>query len=280
MTERPRQDERYFAGAPLLFAHRGGAALAPENTIEAFRNAIEVWGADVLELDVQPTADGALVVIHDDTVDRTTEGTGWVRDLTLRRLRALDAGARFVDLNGERSFAGRGVRVPLFEEVLEAFPDTRLNVDAKTPATASQLIRIVRDAGAQDRVLLASANEEGRADRLGYGGPTSATRRQLQWFYYLHFLPRGGPYRPRTDALQMPYEWTGRRVVSRRLIREAHRRGLPVHVWTVDDPDDMRRLLAWNVDGIQTDRPDILARVLQEEAGRPAARGRDDSGGE
>lgn len=273
MTGYPHQDKRYFEGAPLLFAHRGGAALAPENTMEAFRNAVDVWGADVLELDVQRTADGALVVIHDETVDRTTDGVGLVSDFTLPEIRDLDAGARFVDRNGGRTFAGRGVRVPVFQDVLEAFPDTRLNVDAKTAEAAPELIRLVRAAGAQDRVLLASVTEQGRADRLGYEGPTSATRRQLRLFYYLHLLPRGGPYRPRTDALQMPYEWRGRRVVGPRFIREAHRRGLPVHVWTVDDPDVMRALVAWNVDGIQTDRPDLLARVLYEEAGRPRARG-------
>jgi glycerophosphoryl diester phosphodiesterase len=262
-----------MAGAPLLFAHRGGAGLAPENTLEAFHAAVERWGADVLELDVRISRDGHLVVIHDETVDRTTDGTGRVRDMELARLQALDAGARFVDLEGRASFRGKGVRIPLFREVLERFPRVRLNVDAKDPRAAPVLVEMVEELGARDRVLLASADEEGRARRFGYRGPVSATRRQIRAFYLSHRLPLGGPYTPRTDALQIPYRWKGRQVTTPRLIREAHRRNLPVHVWTVDDPDLMRRLLSWNADGIQTDRPDLLAGVLHEETGRPLPSG-------
>lgn len=261
-----------MAGAPLLFAHRGGAKLAPENTLEAFRAAVERWGADVLEMDVRRTRDGALIVIHDETVDRTTDGSGAVGDLTLAEVRSLDAGFRFRDLDDRPSFRGRGVKVPLFSEVLEAFPGTRLNVDAKSPEVAPELISLVTGAGAQHRVLLASALEQGRADRLGYRGPTSATRGQIRLFYYTHRLPRGGPYTPRADALQVPLEWKGRQVTTPRLVREAHRRNVPVHVWTIDDPAVMRTLASWGVDGIQTDRPDLLARVLHEETGRALPR--------
>ncbi|TVP47333.1 MAG: hypothetical protein EA350_05680, partial [Gemmatimonadales bacterium] len=103
----------------------------------------------------------------------------------------------------------------------------------------------------------------------GYRGPVSASRRQITKFYLSHKLPLGGPYTPRTDALQVPWRWKGRQVTTERFIREAHRRNLPVHVWTVDDPETMRTLLRWGADGIQTDRPDLLARVLRQETGRP-----------
>jgi glycerophosphoryl diester phosphodiesterase len=269
MTPRARPGHSYMAGAPLLFAHRGGARLAPENTLKAFRQAVEAWGADVLETDVQRTSDGKLVVIHDPTVDRTTDGAGAVADMTLAEIRELDAGHRFVSPEGEPTFRGRGVRVPLFEELLEAFPGVRLNVDAKAPGVMPELIDEVKRHGAQARVLLACAEEEGRADRLGYPGPTSASRRQIRSFYLSHRLPLGGPYTPRADALQIPWRWEGRQVTTPRFIREAHRRNLPVHVWTVDDPEIMRTLLSWGADGIQTDRPDLLARVLHEETGRP-----------
>lgn len=265
----PRPGHPYLAGAPLLFAHRGGAALAPENTLPAFTSAVELWGADILEMDVRLSRDGELMVIHDDTVDRTTDGNGPVHALTAEELRDLDAGARFLDLDGEAGFRGQGVRIPFFREVLERCPDTRLNVDAKDPAATPLLIRMVERFGARDRVLLASVGEGGRADRHGYRGPVSATRRQIRGFYLCHRLPRGGPYTPKTDALQVPYHWEGRQVTTPRLIREAHRRNLPVHVWTVDDPDLMRTLLSWEADGIQTDRPDLLARVMSEERGRP-----------
>lgn len=273
MIRRPRPGHPYMAGAPLLFAHRGGAALAPENTLEAFRGALEDWGADVLEMDVHRTRDGKLVVIHDPTVDRTTDGTGPVAEMSATELRELDAGYRFENPHGEPSFRGRGVRVPFFEEVLEAFPRTRLNVDAKGRGVMSHLMHEVKRHGAEQRVLLASAEDPARADRFGYPGPTSASRRQIRGFYLLHRLPGGGPYTPSTDALQIPYRWEGRQVTTPRLIREAHRRNLPVHVWTIDDPGTMRELLVWGADGVQTDRPDLLARVLHEEAGRPLPHG-------
>ena len=269
MILRPRPGHPYTAGAPLFIAHRGGAGLAPENTMHAFRAAVERWEADILEMDVHATADGELVVIHDPTVDRTTDGRGAVRDLTLREIQRLDAGCRFTDPGGAHSFRGRGVVVPRFADVLEAFPGVRMNVDAKGEATTPRVIDAVRAAGAEHRVLLASVGEEGRADRHGYRGPTSASRRQIRLFYYLHRLPGGGPYTPRTDALQIPYRWEGRQVATPRFIREASRRNLPVHVWTVDDPEVMRTLLAWGVGGIQTDRPDLLAAVLCRETGRP-----------
>ena len=277
MTAR-RPGHPFMAGRPLLFAHRGGAKLSPENTLEAFSHAFHVWGADVLEMDVRRTADGALVVTHDPTVDRTTNGSGPVEAMTLSQVRDLDAGHRFVDVHGEPSFRGKGVQIPLFEDVLRELPGARLNVDAKSPGSTEPLIEMVRAAGAEHRVLLASILEDGRADRFGYGGPTSATRRQLRLFHYLHRLPFGAGYTPTTDALQVPYEWEGTQVTTPRLLREAHRRNLPVHVWTVDDPALMRTLIEWGVDGIQTDRPDLLARVLHETVGRPLPAGHQTGG--
>ncbi len=267
MSRRPGHP--YLAGAPLLFAHRGGARLAPENTMAAFRSAVEDWGADVLELDVHSTRDGELVVIHDPTVDRTTDGSGAIREMEWAQVAELDAGYHFDDLRGQTSFRDRGVRIPRLEELLEALPGVRLNIDAKGPESARPLMEMVLRHGAEHRVLLASEHEEGRADRMGYPGPVSASRRQIQWFYLLHRLPGGGPYTPRTDALQVPYVWEGRQVTTPRFIREAHRRNLPVHVWTIDDPKLMRTLLEWGADAVQTDRPDHLARVLHEMHGRP-----------
>ncbi len=273
MSRFVRPGHPYLAGAPLLFAHRGGAHLAPENSIEAFRSAVDVWGADVLEMDVHATRDGELVVIHDETVDRTTDGTGPVAELTWDELRELDAGYAFVDLEGRHSFRDRGVRIPRFVEVLDSFPVVRLNVDAKNPAVAPRLVELVTESGQEHRVLLASEHEEGRAARFGYRGPTSATRRQIQLFYILHHLPLGAGYCPRVEALQIPYWWEGRQVTTPRLVRAAHRRNIAVHVWTIDDPDLMRTLLGWGVDAIQTDRPDLLARVLHEETGRALPEG-------
>jgi glycerophosphoryl diester phosphodiesterase len=184
-----------MAGAPLLFAHRGGARLAPENTMEAFLQAVERWGADVLETDVHLSRDGELVVIHDDTVDRTTDGTGSVAAMTWAELRELDAGHRFLDLDGEPSARGCGVRIPRFVDLLEALPGVRINVDAKAPAAARPLVELLHRRGEEHRVLVASEFEATRGDRLGYRGAISATRRQIRRFYLSHQLPLGGPTR-------------------------------------------------------------------------------------
>jgi len=266
---RHRPGRPFLAGAPLLVAHRGGAKLAPENTLVAFRSAVEDWGADMLELDVRLTGDGQVVVIHDAKVEPTTEGAGAVAELTLDEIRTLDAGYRFVDLEGERSFRGRGVGVPTMEEVLDACPGVWLNVEAKEARVAGPLAELLRLRGEEHRVLIAAELERSRRDARGYAGPWGASRGPCLRFWLAHQLPGGGPYTPRADALQIPEIWKGWRVLTPRFVREAHRRNIPVHVWTVDDPADMRRLLEWGVDGIQSDRPDLLSDVLVEMAGRP-----------
>jgi glycerophosphoryl diester phosphodiesterase len=254
-------------------AHRGGSRLAPENTLEAFRDAVERWEADMLEMDVRLTRDGEVVVIHDDTVDRTTDGAGAVSSFTLEELQRLDAGHRFVDPLGDPSFRGRGVKVPRFEDVLLALPHARMNVEAKEPQVAGPLVEIVRRHGAEARVLVAAEHERCRDAVRGYPGPWGASRTQVFWFWALHRLPGSGPYTPAADILQVPETWHDRRIVTPGFVRAAHRRNIPVQVWTVDDPADMRRLLALGVDGIQTDRPDLLARVLVEVARRPSPPG-------
>lgn len=264
-----RPGHPYLAGAPLLVAHRGGAGLAPENTLEAFRLAVEGYDADMLELDCRLTRDGEVAVIHDATVDRTTDGSGPVREFTAHELQALDAGHRFVDGDGHHPFRGKGVRVPLLRELLEDLPPVRLNVDCKCDRVAGPLVAVIRDAGAEDRVLVAAEHEANRRAVRGYPGPWGASRAQLRRFYLLHRLPFGGFYTPRADVFQIPEAWEGRQILTPRFLAEAHRRNIPVQIWTVDREEDMRRLLAMGVDGIQTDRPDRLARVLHQETGRP-----------
>ncbi len=264
-----RPGHRYLAGSPLLIAHRGGAGLAPENTLAAFQNAVHEWGADMLEMDVRTTRDGEVVVIHDETVDRTTSGVGRVEDLTLSQLRELDAGYHFRDPEGEHSFRGTGVTIPRFEEVLEALPFARLNVEAKDGRSAPGLVEAILRHDAQDRVLVAAEWERNRQAVAGYPGPWGASRRDLIRFFLLIHAPFGSFHAPKCDALQVPQTYYGVRVVSRRFLHQAHLRNLPIHVWTVDDPRDMRRLLEMGVDGIQTDRPDLLAPILTEWAGRP-----------
>jgi glycerophosphoryl diester phosphodiesterase len=225
----------------------------------------------MLELDVHASADGRIVVIHDPTVDRTTDGTGAVSAMPWDQLRELDAGWHFADPYGRASFRARGVRLPLFEELLESFPHTRLNVEAKDARAAPGLVALVRRHGATHRVLVAAEHERNRREVRGYAGPWGASAPQLRAFWLIHRTPLSPLYTPRADVLQVPFAWRGREIVTARFLEEAHRRNLPVHVWVVDDESVMRRLLDLGVDGIQTDRPDVLARVLAEVTGRPPA---------
>lgn len=272
MASRP--GAAYLAGAPLLIAHRGGSALAPENTIEAFDQALRWWGADVLELDVQPTADGEAVVIHDSTVDRTTDGSGPVRGMSLSQLQDFDAGYRFTSDGGSTfPFRGRGIAVPSLLEVLRAFPGARLNIELKDERAQAAVAAAVASERADRRVMIAAYRRIDRARFAASSLPVSGAAEDLRQFYVAHrlhlsrFVPLG------VDAFQMPEENEGRRILSPRFVADAHRRNLPVHVWTVDEPSDMRRLLGWGVDGLITDRPDRLARVLHETVGRPLAPG-------
>lgn len=270
LSRHARPGSPYLAGAPLLIAHRGGARLAPENTLTAFRQAIDWWGSDILELDVQPTRDGEAVVLHDATVDRTTEGRGSAIELSLREIRALDAGYRFSPDGGASfPYRGAGVVVPTLEEVLEAFPAHRINVEIKDGRAGPRVREVVAAARAEGRVLVAAGKREDRSAFERFPGATSAAEEEIRRFYQLHRLRLGRLYRPLVDALQVPLWHEEREIPDARFVRDAHALNLAVHVWTVDGEEDMRRLLGWGVDGIITDRPDRLARVLHEQTGRP-----------
>lgn len=267
---RARSPHPILRGAPLLIAHRGGAALVPENTIEAFRQAADVWAADMIELDVHATADGHCVVIHDPTVDRTTDGTGEVAAMSLDQLQRLDAGYRFSpDGGASHPYRGRGVRVPTLDEVLEALPEMRFTVEIKTPAAQRPLFETVRRHGAEDRVIAASQYDYQRTLFGMYPGPISSSVEQLRAYWPLHVARLGFLHAPDVDVVQMPEHWDGRRILTPRLIQDLHGHGIHVHVWTVNEVADMERLLDWEVDGIMTDYPDRLADVLTRRVGRP-----------
>ncbi len=252
-----------LAGGPLLVAHRGGAGLAPENTLAAFRQAVERWPVDMMELDVHATADGHCVVIHDPTVDRTTDGQGAVAEMSLAELQALDAGYRF-ELDGEHPFRGQGVRIPTLDEVMEALPGMRLTIEVKAEAVQTLLFDAIRRHGARDRVVAAGIHDRVRTLFGSYDGAISASAEMIRTFWVFHWL-RLARFRPiGADVVQAP-EREGRvRVVTPRFIRDLHAQGVPVHVWTVNETEDMHRLLDWGVDGIITDRPDRLAAVLSD----------------
>jgi glycerophosphoryl diester phosphodiesterase len=263
-----------LAGAPLLIAHRGGSGLAPENTLPAFLNGAGRWAADMIELDVQASADGRCIVMHDELVDRTTNGTGAVAAMTLAELRELDAGYRFTPDNGVTfPFRGTGVQVPTIEEVLEALPDIRITIEVKTGAAQAPLFEAIRRFDASGRVIAASMFDRDRSMFPQYDGAISGSLEELKPFWVRHRFGLGWLKAPECDVVQIPEVWEGRRLVTRRLARDLHRHGIPLHVWTVNEAEDMHRLLDWGVEGIISDRPDVLGRVLHERVGRPLAPG-------
>jgi len=260
---------RVDSGWPTNFAHRGASLIAPENTLEAFRLAARS-GAGGLELDVHMTSDGRIVVIHDDSVDRTTDSTGSVRGMTLHEIQSLDAGYRF-NLDGGTiyPYRGQGVRVPELGEVLREFPGHKVNIDIKEeqPGVEMALLEIIKGVEARDHVLIVSempAVVERVRELSGNSISTGASRQEIRAFYRLSRLRLESLVHPSYGALQVPVEYGGRVVVTPRFVKAAHRRGVRVDVWTIDDPDEMHRLLDLGVDVIMTNRPEVLEGVLGE----------------
>jgi glycerophosphoryl diester phosphodiesterase len=239
----------FRAPRPLVFAHRGGSALAPENTIDAFDNGIRL-GADGLELDVHLSRDGVVVVHHDRTLDRTTSLSGPVA--------------------ARSAFELNSARVPSFADVLARYRDVRLVVELKVnrPELAVAVVDAVRRADAVDRVCFGAFGRRvlQTVRALEPAVATSAAREEVRWALYRSWV-RWPVTRVAYDGYQVP-EWSGRtRVVSPRFVEAAHRAGLGVQVWTVDREEDARRLLAWGVDALITDRPDIIVPIVKRLSG-------------
>jgi len=253
---------------PVNLAHRGASALAPENTIKAFRLATEA-GAGGLELDVHMTRNGHIVVIHDATVDRTTNGTGAVSEMTLDELRRLDAGHNFSPDGGPtRPYRGRGVRVPTLVEVLREFPGVAVNIEIKagTPGIEETVLGVLREANALGRVLVVSTRHATvkRFRRISGGNvSTGASRWEIGVFYISSKFRLERLVHPAYDALQVPLRHRGIPVVTRRFVQAAHARGVRVDAWTINQADEMRGLLDLGVDVIMTDHPGVLAEVLE-----------------
>jgi len=251
---------------PSVIAHRGGRGLWPENTLYAFRKAADL-GADVLEMDIRQTADGVLVVLHDETVDRTTDGSGPVAALTLPRLRELDAGYRWsADGDKTHPHRGQGFAVPSLKEVFSALPRARMNLEIKTrDATLSRpLCELIREHRMEHLVVVASFGQDAMdAFRSACPGvATAATAGEARRFFRLTALFLDPLFEPRAEALQVPERLGNLDVLTPKFVRAARRLNLKIDVWTVNEPDDMRRLIALPVDGIMTDYPDRMLALL------------------
>jgi glycerophosphoryl diester phosphodiesterase len=246
-------------------AHRGGAKLRPENTVLAFDHAL-TFGVDAVECDVHLARDGEVVVIHDPTLDRTTDRTGPVSALTARELRGVDAGFHFRPEAGY-PFRGRGAGVPTLRELLARYPEVPFIIEVKgeDPAVGRGAIDVVREQRAAERVILGGfshavlrAVRELDAELVTSASGVEARAALTRSYFALAPKPTG------FRLFQMPFRLRGRQMLRRSFVRAARRAGIPVQAWIVDEADEMRQLIEWGVTGIISDRPDRAVEVVRE----------------
>ena len=252
----------------LNIAHRGGLGLSPENTIVSFQRAIKE-GADILELDIRSTSDSILVLLHDETVDRTTNGKGRISELTLKEAKRLNAGYRWTK-NDSLSFPFRtlNIKIPTFNEFLTNFKDYKLNIEIKQHDNfiAKKLCESIKENQIQANVVIGSFNDE-VLDEFRFHCPDVATspgRDEIRTFYGFSYVYLDKFYSPKSDVYQLPEFFRTTHVLTERLVNAAKQKNIPIFVWTVNDPDEMRRFIEMGLNGIITDYPDRLSKVLRE----------------
>ncbi|WAS94231.1 glycerophosphodiester phosphodiesterase [Nannocystis punicea] len=241
----------------LNIAHRGGAALRPEETLPAFEHALAV-GADVLEFDVHASSDGVIVAMHDGTVDRTTDGTGAIKAMTLDELRALDAGYRFTPDGGQTfPYRATGIAIPTLEEIFKKFPDSYYLIEIKQtdPPIVDGLLAALEEHGALERVVIASGDLE-TIEAVRAASPTVFTSLSTPEMLDLYLKVGSPDYVAPALFVHSPWDLS-----SAELVTFAHERGMKVHPWTVNEESRMVDLIGRGVDGIMTDDPALLATV-------------------
>lgn len=251
--------------------HRGAAGVAPENTIEAIEHGL-AGGADAIELDVHVAACGTLVAIHDDTLDRTTDGSGPVEQLNLQQLRALDAGFRFTPDHGlSYPYRRAGIRIPTLDEAAEAGGDLPMIIEVKSSGAGRALATWLEGRSDLDRFLVGGFNHAAVAPAAAAARWRCATRQDLKPFVLRGKLGLSPRVSPEITAFMVPVRKGMLRIVTRRFVRRAHDLGIGVYVWTVNRPADMRALLDLGVDGLISDIPARVRRIAAESSAAPAA---------
>ena len=256
----------------LNIAHRGGRRIRPEHTLLAYDQALED-GADILELDVGETSDGALVVMHDDEVDRTTDCTGLIKEMTFAEIRECDAGYEFTPDDGETyPYRGMGLVVPTLQEVFDRYPDVAFIIEIKqeTPSIVDNFVQTLRDSGVEDKMIGSQFSDDVLAE-LRAAAPEIATNtgvNETLVFWGKAFDDLDPEYEPPAEFLQVPTQFdVGDRIVDvlhPGFVPRAHELDMYVHVWTINDEQEMRDLIALGVDGIMTDDPPLLTKVINE----------------
>lgn len=262
---RPQISTDFFSLAlPRAIAHRGAGGTHPENTLPAFAAAYEV-GARYFELDVHQTRDGQVVVIHDDDLGRTCDRAGLVAELTYAEVARADAGFAFRSGEGDFPLRGQGLKVPTLTEVLNAFPGVRFIIEVKqvAPSLISALLGVIDSTGMRRRVLIASEHQQ-PLDEVRAAAPELPTNLSaLEVGRFVQALPSAvADYQPPGNALQIPPQYESFKLVTPESVAGAHQAGLEMYVWTVNEEAQMRELLGLGVDGIISDYPVRLLKVL------------------
>jgi len=239
-------------GARPVIGHRGAAAYAPENTLESFGLALEL-GADALEFDIRRSADGAAMVVHDASLDRTTNLAGPVAARTRVDLGRADAGYRFRDEAGEYPFRGRGVGIPTLGDVIAAFPDVPLLIEIKEVEVQEAVARALRDQRAADRAVVAGADARALAAFREPPFLRGAAQADIVRVYF-----GLGPADPTCRCYAVPDRYRGLPVPTRRFVRKVHAAASTVHVWTVDDARTALALWRNGANGMVSNRPDVI----------------------
>ncbi len=254
---------------PEILGHRGAAGTAPENTLEAFAEGLS-RGADILESDVHLSQDGVPVLLHDPDVDRTTNGRGAVCDLNLEDIQALDAGYRFAPQHPKTfSFRGQGLKIPTLEEAFRRFPGARFNLELKTGGVlcAEQVVNLVKALDRENRTLL-TAGDDSLMDQI----VASAREQNVNPAFgactrdaaaFARSAAQSLPPPPIPMVLQIPAAFGGQNLVTDALIAHAHAHQVQIHVWTINEEEEMTRLLDMGVDGLVTDFPGRMKELLQ-----------------
>jgi len=270
LRSQPMPNHPFFVDDDLLvIAHQGGDGLRPSNTMAAFEHAVEL-GVDVLEMDIHSTKDGVLVTIHDATVDRTTNGSGPVHDFTFAELQALDAAYHWPTLpeieSGTTPYRGQGIMIPALEEIFEAFPQMRMVIEIKQqePSIVSPFCSLLREHDLSEQVLVASFHTAVMVDFRATCPEvaTSATEDEIRPFFILHTLRLGAVYQPAAHAFQVPEFAGDLHVLTANFVRAAQAHNIDVHAWTINNSEQMQRMIELGVDGIISDFPDRLLAML------------------
>lgn len=268
-TKAPANPYYSSVSRPLVIAHQGGDGVWPGDTMFAFENAVQI-GADVLEMDAHMTKDGQIVLMHDETVDDTTDGTGLIEDLTLDQLKELDAAYEWSNDEGKTfPYRDLGIQVPTLAELFQKFPQMRYLIEIKLTENPMDkpVCDLIRQFNMQAKVIVASFHDEAMRNFRDACPEvaTSASRGEVTKFVLLGKIFLSGFVMPGYQSLQPPYdpkESMNIPIMTERLVHEAHAKNIKVEPWTVNDPELMKQYIEWGVDGIITDRPDLMVDIL------------------